>query len=1174
MRKSNLLKALIAVLAAMMVLTLVACPEDDPGKSSAAKLNSLKIGTVAPDKIPTAISSADWNSDELKLADDGYTGTVLLDSASNLTDTISASQSSGAKIAFGTAFGASKPESFGAANTVTLTDNCYLYVRVTAENGKTVYYRFLITTKSTNTTLTNITIDGISPDSPATKGNTIEQAGAGLFKLGKEQANDALVEYTSGSGVSVKYAKTGSTGTPTFGTENELTFDHNDILYLEVTAEDGVTVAYYKFNIDVGSVATLAHVSFSDGTVPHEVTNLGTPDETQSDVGQGAVLITYTQPDTGFTLIIRPTDSFAKINYVVDSTSGDVAYDDQYEETGEVEDTEIFVDGEYLHIKVTSYNGTATLYYKISVNFRQSVTIAQGFVEIYDGFVDSKWDDVPVAGTIKKFGGELAGGKTIPDTNGTFKVLYDDAGLYLWAKVTDPTMNTKTSGSAHEVDSVELFINEKWDAKWGDDQVLGNEGMTEAEYNVTGGQYRVDIHGVTSGHTGTAVTAFRNLGMFSTLRNDDEGYYIVTMQAPWRYLTKQNADGTGSTIMTRLEAGYEIGLEVQINACTDAATGTTRDEAGVIVWNNVANSNYQDVRNYGVGKLAGGTVTVLTHAETPVLTSPGDDRAVIKDADVSLSVTVSNLSALSSVTYEWHKATGANADGTPISGATTATLAASYIDTSALGDTWYWLVVTNTDTAVTGRQNAKAMTPRVRVRVMEAVVLPSEWSLHVVGSGNIIAPVFGFDIPSDANLSDYSGVSVSVKPGTGAAGLYAGRFRVWGSFPLSYWSTATIATTKRMSILNAGPNSTSGVLISSGTTKLNEQATDYYTETTSFTDPITAVYSFTDGTKNWPIDDDVINGVRLLAIGYANNNTAAGNPGAATDTVTDFYIKDVVLVHKSDASKNLPALHPMDSKLWSGEGLGVLAYQGQESDWTSGSTTASITLATGDPTLFVEKVEAQGATMPVYGFEIPADKTLGANYNTIKAKFKVVSGAVEYPSTSSAVTTARVWGSFPLTHWPNVVTAPIVSLLNAWPASGALISSPGSALNDNGQWHEVTFALGTNADGDPITAGSYTFDDTTKAYPTGDDSTAIINGIRMFAVGYRGTGTETDKRSYLVKDIVLVDSTGDNPPIKALPPDSPKLWGGDGAQAGATGHSPGTANSGNYLTRTLLPYEE
>jgi len=144
------------------------CGDVDPAnkgeKSTEAELESLSVGGLNA-AIPTAISGALWSDTAQTLSGLAakYTKTIEFPAEaamSNLTLTPVASKNAKAEYAT-SGQPNTRPSSFNPANTaVTLNPPRYLYIKVTAEDGKTVnYYRFYITQEILPVPATGITLD-------------------------------------------------------------------------------------------------------------------------------------------------------------------------------------------------------------------------------------------------------------------------------------------------------------------------------------------------------------------------------------------------------------------------------------------------------------------------------------------------------------------------------------------------------------------------------------------------------------------------------------------------------------------------------------------------------------------------------------------------------------------------------------------------------------------------------------------------------------------------------------------------------------------------------------------------------------------------------------------------------------------------------------------------------
>ncbi len=137
------------------------------------------------------------------------------------------------------------------------------------------------------------------------------------------------------------------------------------------------------------------------------------------------------------------------------------------------------------------------------------------------------------------------------------------------------------------------------------------------------------------------------------------------------------------------------------------------------------------------------TVAVATHAETPTISpdTPVEWMAVDIGATANLSVSASVSKGV--LTYQWYSNTTAiNSGGTPV--APSSSDPSLLLNTAVAGNTFYYCVVTNTDTTATGNQTATATS-----RVAQVVVRRDAQTPNIVPT-------------SPANMSVYQNSSSSI----------------------------------------------------------------------------------------------------------------------------------------------------------------------------------------------------------------------------------------------------------------------------------------------------------------------------------------------------------------------------------------------------------------------------
>lgn len=144
--------------------------------------------------------------------------------------------------------------------------------------------------------------------------------------------------------------------------------------------------------------------------------------------------------------------------------------------------------------------------------------------------------------------------------NGVFDILWDDSYMYIYATVTDPLLN-KSSGRAHEQDSIEIFFDEN-NSKSGSFESTG-----DMQYRVNYDNY-VTFNGLDRNYT------------FESAAKTTESGYVVEIRCKPQSIT--------------LQKGITIGFDVQVN---DASSTATRH--GLKTWAAVDNTGYMNTSVYG-----------------------------------------------------------------------------------------------------------------------------------------------------------------------------------------------------------------------------------------------------------------------------------------------------------------------------------------------------------------------------------------------------------------------------------------------------------------------------------------------------------------------------------------------------------------------------------------------
>ena len=179
--------------------------------------------------------------------------------------------------------------------------------------------------------------------------------------------------------------------------------------------------------------------------------------------------------------------------------------------------------------------------------------------------IDPLWDKTDTLPILKHL--QMANGPA----NGTSKVLWDDANLYVLVNIKDPVLNS-ASGNAHEKDSVEIFVDET--------------NSKASSYGTGMGQYRINYLNQQSFNPGSISAGFE-----SYVKIVDGGYYIEA-KIPFKAVVN------GTPVVPKI--GHVIGFDSQIN---DAGAAGSRQD--VIMWHDETGNSWQNGSQWGVLTLIG-----------------------------------------------------------------------------------------------------------------------------------------------------------------------------------------------------------------------------------------------------------------------------------------------------------------------------------------------------------------------------------------------------------------------------------------------------------------------------------------------------------------------------------------------------------------------------------------
>jgi hypothetical protein len=401
------------IIAVVIALSFTGCDSlENLGIGTEAALTGLSIGNVRIPVMPTAIDSFDFDDEEFDLVGADVISAPLERSSDTQNVRLNPNVSRGATVMWGIGSQDLRPFTFYDRRVnATFEDADYLYFKVTSEDGETTnYYRFAVWVRSpvteisevyvgryethTETTDTGNTITVVDVDERmmATIGTAnpnlqtaISNANVGVLSIRENQAANAEIKVTRyDSNATLRYGITAtSSAAPSFGTSSTFNLTDYTYLYIEVTAENTVDKAYYKFRVEVGRIASIKTLTFTvSPTTEFDVANTGTRAGTWSSVGVGK-FETADMPTTGFGVKIELDDPASHADYEI-IASKSAAEPASFSNPAKV----LFTGTNVLAVKIVSSNTKATRYYKIEVGLLAAAFTKQpksDYYKFYDG---------------------------------------------------------------------------------------------------------------------------------------------------------------------------------------------------------------------------------------------------------------------------------------------------------------------------------------------------------------------------------------------------------------------------------------------------------------------------------------------------------------------------------------------------------------------------------------------------------------------------------------------------------------------------------------------------------------------------------------------------------------------------------------------------------------------
>jgi len=626
------------------------------------------------------------------------------------------------------------------------------------------------------------------------------------------------------------------------------TFVDEDWLVIKVTSEDGTATKYYRTLVTLGRNSYLQSVTIGS-TARIGDGNLGKPADDFANfdfarnpaAGKGTKGTFQTDPLTDASkFILRPEDEGAAVSYAILQEAGNPTG-----LPGSFTAITDFVDGImvsslgfdeelaynlYVKIVPTSPLGI-TRYYIMSVVFGRGGQIAYGVPKLVDPgnpgnpfYIDPIWDDVDWDFEIDRANSaeRSALSNYFFDTNGQHtvaraKALWDDGGIWVLVDAdvkrfsksggTPDTDRPITPGADHLADSLEVFINERY-------QRLG-----ESSNNDWGNQFRVGVNNARTGETAGATTqadqdkgwaadAKPTLAPFNEatyaktrtalkdglgvpgevgssanfvgdLEDATNGGYMVLAYVPFKFQASANASNVWAN--NSIKEGAVIGFELQLN-CN---SGGGRD--GIITWNGVNQIAYQNARGYGLVTLTrerGGSTKPVDNTVFPTISAQA-----LSEKEYLFEAVATPLSVTTTGTIQWFSSATQFGAGTPLAGQTASTFTPP---TDVAGTTYYYAVVTAGGVSVVTDRRAKIKVFAEGEAPVDDLPIPA---YETVTLNNNAYALYKFELPAGAKWSEYTAIKVDYRISAATKLLDIRSSRVYGSYEASDFNT--VASGKR-----------------------------------------------------------------------------------------------------------------------------------------------------------------------------------------------------------------------------------------------------------------------------------------------------------------------------------------------------------------------------------------
>jgi hypothetical protein len=388
----------VAAFAAITALAFTGCGEglEIYTVGTEANLTGVTIGSAYVSQVPPPIDGLVFDDDEENITDAASEIAPLNRSSDIANVRLRPNVSKGARVEWGIGTQDMRPFGFYDVRVLaTLNDGDFVYFKVTSEDKEiTNYYRYNIWVRSPVVELSDVYIgdyethEWTDPNgngnpttivdkdermlavlaNPSSSLSAVMTASPGTIDIMTNQRTNAeVVVVPYDASATLRYAvTTNNTAKPSFGNSNTFTLADQNYLYVEVTAQNTVDIAYYKLLVNVGRIATLKSVTFvGTSSVKFGVANKGVPSTAYPSSVPGK-FETADMPNAGFGLEFELDDPAAKCSYIIYSASS-AGTPTTFPGMSGGANSFLFDGTNRLVLRVISDNNQRIFYYKIDV---------------------------------------------------------------------------------------------------------------------------------------------------------------------------------------------------------------------------------------------------------------------------------------------------------------------------------------------------------------------------------------------------------------------------------------------------------------------------------------------------------------------------------------------------------------------------------------------------------------------------------------------------------------------------------------------------------------------------------------------------------------------------------------------------------------------------------------